>query len=295
MYAITASINKLWWTTYDNNLIIHLDLSLHQCKNLKFTASAYIYSSKDPEKKHLDTNGRYKTNDNQVAVSESATCSYENSRFEDLLITLPGAEIHPMHGTNTYYIKVLIWYNDQVLTREWVNEPFEITGPLKGDIQCSSCNGTGRQICPICGSTGSQLVPQVNFYTHQTYWQYVSCSWCGGSGYKRCLACNGEGLFREKIYITHPSNHNHNSSTPLVNPYYNINSGSMGSGSSSSTSTYIPCSRCGGTGICKSCGGQRGRWEYVDGYTGSGAKSFINCGECNGSGKCPICYGRGKL
>ena len=75
------------------------------------------------------------------------------------------------------------------------------------------------------------------------------------------------------------------------NGNYNPYSGSSPSGSSSGTK----CSRCGGTGVCKSCGNKGGSMEYVDDYTGSGAKSWISCGECNGLKHCRVCHGRGYI
>lgn len=71
----------------------------------------------------------------------------------------------------------------------------------------------------------------------------------------------------------------------------NVNTMQNNAGVSSDTK----CSRCGGMGVCKSCGNSGGSMEYVDGYTGSGTKSWINCGECNGLKHCRVCHGRGYI
>lgn len=72
----------------------------------------------------------------------------------------------------------------------------------------------------------------------------------------------------------------------------NVNtSGSSNGGStshSSSSSTYIQCKYCSGTGRCSSCNGRGLKFNAYAGYDDT-------CPGCNGSGKCRICYGTGRL
>jgi hypothetical protein len=77
-----------------------------------------------------------------------------------------------------------------------------------------------------------------------------------------------------------------------------------GNGSSSSSSsggnynnstTDNRCKTCGGSGVCSSCHGRGGSWQYTGYYVGDDSKSWISCPSCNGSGRCFMCHGSGRF
>lgn len=67
------------------------------------------------------------------------------------------------------------------------------------------------------------------------------------------------------------------------------------SSSSSSSSSPRKCSRCNGTGACKSCGGVGRVYDYGSATVISKDKYEHRCGVCNGTGKCGVCDGKGYI
>ena len=68
--------------------------------------------------------------------------------------------------------------------------------------------------------------------------------------------------------------------------------GDAGNGNGSSASRKSSCSFCNGTGVCRSCNGRGGYFDY---YGYSSEKTWRQCPSCNGSGRCFNCYGKGHL
>lgn len=68
--------------------------------------------------------------------------------------------------------------------------------------------------------------------------------------------------------------------------------GDAGNGNGSSASRKSRCSFCNGTGVCRSCNGRGGYFDY---YGYSSEKTWRQCPSCNGSGRCFNCYGKGHL
>lgn len=68
--------------------------------------------------------------------------------------------------------------------------------------------------------------------------------------------------------------------------------GDAGNGNGSSASRKSGCSFCNGTGVCRSCNGRGGYFDY---YGYSSEKTWRQCPSCNGSGRCFNCYGKGHL
>lgn len=276
-------------------MILHFDLDVNGCKDQPLKVIAYFYNSDDT--KLADKNGSYKTTDGQVAAHRDIKPRYDSSHWDDLTITIPVSELHPLPGKNDYYIDFTVHKNKNSIGRISRACTYSLTGTSSHshsagnsyasdnsrDI-CTGCSGSGKMTCTVCSGTGTNPIPRpiVNYYTYQTTYVYDNCMICGGSGIRACWICNGTGKIPDY-------------SGGGAGSYYTVPDYGSGSCSGSSSSIYTTCSRCGGSGVCHGCGGGKGSWEYVDHYTGSGAKSYIPCGECNGSGKCPICYGRGKL
>lgn len=65
--------------------------------------------------------------------------------------------------------------------------------------------------------------------------------------------------------------------------------------STSSSSSPRKCSRCNGTGNCKSCGGVGRVYDYGSATVISKDKYEHRCGVCNGTGKCGVCDGKGFI
>ena len=70
------------------------------------------------------------------------------------------------------------------------------------------------------------------------------------------------------------------------------NGNSSGSESNKSSTRKSHCPSCNGTGICTSCKGAGGYWDY---YGYSADKIWRKCTSCNGTGRCFNCYGSGHL
>lgn len=298
----SASFKECSWTTESGNMILHTDLDVHDCKNQNLTVVAYFYNADGS--KLADTNDSFCTTDGQVAAHTKIKPKYDNSHYSDLTISIPISELHPLPGKNDYYVNFKVYKGDETIGSEKKGVTFSNTGNSNSSAHshadkfsqsttraCTICHGTGKTRCVICSGTGNDPIPKpnINPFTHMITYYYTKCMMCGATGYQICCICHGTGEGPDYNY----QNSNGGSGTPYFgNPGYGSGTGSS---SSSSSSSRVTCSRCGGSGVCKSCGNTGGRWEYVDDYTGSGAKSFINCGECNGRRQCPICYGRGYL
>lgn len=74
---------------------------------------------------------------------------------------------------------------------------------------------------------------------------------------------------------------------PQNNSYDNGNSLSQNSSSSSSGTAKI-CSKCHGSGVCRTC---NGKLYYIP-YVGA---SPVRCSICGQTGKCTLCNGTGKF
>lgn len=69
-------------------------------------------------------------------------------------------------------------------------------------------------------------------------------------------------------------------------------SGNNSGNDSTSGNRKSRCSYCNGTGVCQSC---HGRGGYYDWYGYSNEKTWRQCPSCHGSGRCFNCYGSGYL
>ena len=139
-----------------------------------------------------------------------------------------------------------------------------VPGALIPPPMCMLCGNTGK--CGVCKGTGQEIyTAAVNKREGKMYNRYGRLeSLSGGGGYS-----GGSGYSE---------------------------GGSPGgySGGSSSGSTYTKCKYC-NNGVCRQCGGYRGKWMNTGYYTGDGTKSWIECSSCSGTGRCSICHGRGRL
>ena len=94
-----------------------------------------------------------------------------------------------------------------------------------------------------------------------------------------------------KTFLANLRNAQGNSSVTVPNV------GGYGGGydnSSGSNSVYTTCRICGGSGVCKSCGGRGGEWRDTGYYTGSNVQSWIACPSCRGNKQCFNCHGTGR-
>lgn len=60
-----------------------------------------------------------------------------------------------------------------------------------GAGKCNLCKGTGKQACPMCGSSGSITRSYPSAY--QTITMSTPCPNCSGSGFVSCPRCHGSG------------------------------------------------------------------------------------------------------
>lgn len=75
--------------------------------------------------------------------------------------------------------------------------------------------------------------------------------------------------------------------------YTTTSTSSYSSSSSSSSSSRKTCTRCNGTGNCKTCGGTGRVYDYGSMSIVSHEKYDQRCGVCNGRKTCGVCDGKG--
>jgi len=88
--------------------------------------------------------------------------------------------------------------------------------------------------------------------------------------------------------------------TYTSSPYTTTSNSSSSYNSSYSTTTSSSssprkCSRCNGTGNCKTCDGVGKVYDWGSASIVSKEKYVHKCGVCNGSGKCGVCDGKGYI
>lgn len=146
-------------------------------------------------------------------------------------------------------------------------------------MQCSVCNGSGYTVCMMCSGLGTQLQPQVNYYTNSIYYIQVACTFCNGQGKTICTYCGGKGI------VTLPSGNI--PPTPYIPPV--TDNPRIQSGKKLVRKT---CTFCNGSG-------KNPAKEYGPDYTGGREITIDYCPICNTSGRshyhtsCPSCLGRG--
>lgn len=136
-------------------------------------------------------------------------------------------------------------------------------------VTCPTCSGNGAIVCPMCAGNGVTY----------TMFGVSPCFGCGGARFIPCGVCFGSG-----------------SVTYTMPPVYNGGTygGSLYDDSSSfSSSSGSKCTRCNGTGHCKSCGGAGRKVDWGPNSVISKDKYDQKCGVCNGSGRCGVCDGKG--
>lgn len=93
-------------------------------------------------------------------------------------------------------------------------------------------------------------------------------------------------------YSTYASPYGTTTAYPTTSSY---SSASAYSSASTTSSTPRKCSRCNGTGHCKTCGGSGQVYDYGPASVISKDKYQHRCGVCDGTGKCGVCGGKGFL
>lgn len=110
--AGSATIEKVW---VEHNKVlngvtcmaIHAKFKTHYMNEQGGMLVAFFDSPKGVSLP--DTNGLYKSSSGTVCVASQFGSHYEHSVFEDKELVIPNTEIHPKHGTNTYYISLWIY------------------------------------------------------------------------------------------------------------------------------------------------------------------------------------------
>ena len=162
-------------------------------------------------------------------------------------------------------------------------------------VPCPKCSGSGKVACQVCNQSGWVSCPTTVSCSMCGGDGYLDCTWCRGSGRvgtettTTCWNCGGSGWVTQSEYFPNLGYLEvaHGCTTcggtgGYVDSSGNV-TGSPGSGTATTT-TYVQCSSCGGTGrgaACATCDG-----------TGS-----VTCPVCNGSGQrvCPRCAGTGLV
>lgn len=308
----SATFHKIWlehnvMRNGEKCLAIHVDVTASGMKGKTLKCVAYVYSPK--ETKHKDTNSKYHTKDGQVSASTKRTCSYDASRFRDLVIYLPNDEIHPFKGKHSYYVKVNAFDNGEILGKSDYAH-FAMTGtgnngssPNNGAVAsgngstkmpCFACNGTGAMVCVGCLGSGMR-----RSYTLDCM---VTCEACLGTGRYPCAACGGKGYF---VVPGASSSGGGNAGGYSGGGYpggvYSggvYSGGSIGGSSSSSSSSSVgrTCPGCNGTGKGPD------KIMYRPNYTGETKYEYCSiCGRNMDAhhyhlqGTCTVCGGSGTV
>lgn len=108
-----ASISEVRVTTGntidgEDGISVHVSFNTYNMKDKSGSVTCYFYDSSGNAL--VDKNERYCTTNGKVCSSESINPKYDNSRFGDFVVSIPGRELH-LDGSATREIKVnvIIW------------------------------------------------------------------------------------------------------------------------------------------------------------------------------------------
>lgn len=180
-------------------------------------------------------------------------------------------------------------------------------------VPCRGCTGSGKVACGDCDKSGWVSCPTTVSCSSCGGDGYLDCTWCRGTGRigtqttTTCWKCGGSGWVTQSEYFPNLGYLEVAHGCPTcggiwgyVDSSGNV-TGSPGSGTVTTT-TYVDCSSCGGTGrgaACGTCGGT-GRvtcpicngsgWRPCPRCGGTG---LVDCRTCRGTGRleCPFCNG----
>jgi len=110
--GILASISKVRVerSVYQNKkkgIKIHAILVVKGLKRKKVAISGYFYYKSG--KKLKDHDGKYKTNDGQIAVSKKVNPKHDSSRWDDLSLFMPYDQLHLGKGKHDLKFYLLVW------------------------------------------------------------------------------------------------------------------------------------------------------------------------------------------
>ena len=256
----SAVVNKVWVEPYQYNdgkfrwgIKIHVNLDVYGTKRDRVKVIAYLYDSEKNKlmKKKINPlvkmaysdiialyDEGYCTTDNQVCVSENDKLTYDNTHWDNFVLTLPTSALAPACKSdhNDYYVKVRVIDKK---SGEFIsnNEPYEkfhffgenifygicCTPPLGDDLgsisfataesypdffKCKTKYESGWEInvelspCTFCEKTG-KFQCSVCFGTMMvpSYGTMIPCPRCGMTGKEKCSMCSGHGCRANVVAI----------------------------------------------------------------------------------------------
>lgn len=108
-----AEIRSVRVTPTDNadgekGIDVHVDFNVQNMKGQDGRVVCYFYDSKGNAL--IDTNDNYHTSDGKVSSGSDIKPRYDNSRYDDYIVSIPGSELH-LTGENTRTLKVdvVVW------------------------------------------------------------------------------------------------------------------------------------------------------------------------------------------
>lgn len=238
-YAQSVVINNKW-IEHDvtqngvKGMKIHIDFNAKNMKGRKGDVIVYFEYPKGTGLK--DLNGRYRTKNGNVCVSEYFTPKYDNSHYSDFIIFMPIDEIHMKKGKLTYYCDIRI---QDTSTGKFLNGNtyLSFTGTSQGDNANNHyANNSNKRNDNSNRSVqtwreelgyGMFAINQGDPNGARQRTIYRACVACRGSvlcgncrGTRMCTICNGQG--------------------GIITAGYG---------------RYLPCAACGQTGRCGVCHG----------------------------------------
>lgn len=209
---------------------IHVDFNAKNMKSKKGKVIVYFEYPKGTGIK--DLNGKYRTKNGEVCVSEEFTPRYDNSHYNDFDLFIPSDEIHMKKGKFTYYcdVRILDLSSGKFLNGETY---LSFTGTSHGDNasnlyanNSSRNNKSGRRWREDAGYGMFYDCQEINggMVSKTLYGRCTACrgtASCGGCyGTAVCSICQGRG--------------------GIITAGYG---------------NYIPCAACYQTGRCQICKG----------------------------------------
>lgn len=221
----TATIHKSW---LEHNVIcggtkciaIHGKVCVEGMKNKKVEIAAYMMQDKGVG--HPDTNGKFRSSDGFVAVSNSIKAPYETTNWADFTLYLPNEELHAAPGKAIYYIRLYV-NNGATHLAQGEYLPFVASSISDNTDEAESFDPNIKTWKEDESKKGFVLVTQMpdSSITRQQWYRceeckgYLKCQRCSGT--TKCRACNGRR------------------------------------GNASSDTHYLECVECSKTGKCQRC------------------------------------------
>lgn len=159
----------------EKGVSVHVSFNTYNMNGKSGCVSCYFYDSKGDAL--VDKNDRYKTTNGKVAISRDINPRYENSRYDDFVISIPGSELH-LDGSvsRTLQVLVIVWDKSETSSRELCRKE-ETTFTYTPDISYLRINGESNGKTTRFSSSGGRETYSVSTNA-SSYEVWGLPSWC---------------------------------------------------------------------------------------------------------------------